>query len=386
MRLSIHMMVLNGASVVERALRPLATIADEVVVSDTGSTDGTPEIIQHLCDTKFPDEFGSAAKLKCRMEAVLKPEIYTNLYFKDEPASWKFDMPGPFTGQLMLGDWAAARNASLFRCQGEYVLKLDADDEILDPGNLLSALQFLEDHPGIDFLYCPYEILAQDEKCKCESPGANKTKLETISMYCRLWRNKPTIRFTQEIHEYLTGLGPGPDGRPNWFIVAQGLRFRDWRDSPGRGVRIPNRNFKVFMREYEKRVRLKMGLPPSFLLSTIGEAAEVSPNFALSLLRMAKEQNPKLATEAGYLHSLGRAYAKNCLDRHALDTLMEASKLAPSSASILLDLGFQRFSMGLPGWKDTLQSALTKAHLAGGFNVDHRELRKAVNLLDEHKE
>ena len=36
MRLSIHMMVLNGASVVERALRPLATIADEVVVMDQG--------------------------------------------------------------------------------------------------------------------------------------------------------------------------------------------------------------------------------------------------------------------------------------------------------------------------------------------------------------
>lgn len=387
MRLSIHMMVLNGASVVERALRPFATIADEVVLVDTGSTDGTPEVVQHLCNSKFPEKFGEQSKLRCYVAALIKPESHSEMYFRDSPSSWArastwdMEIPGPFTEKPVLADWSRARNMGVCRCQGDYIIKLDADDEVLDPQNILPALKFLDDHPSIDFLYCPYEI--------CEIPGEGASPrpaspaLETISMYDRIWRNRSHIRYTQEIHEYLLGKEADPSGRPNWFAVAQGLRFRDWRDSPGTGVRIPHRNFKVFMREYERRVAAKMDLTPSFLLSTIGEVTEANPNFALSLLRMAEERDPKLHLDAGYLHSLGRTYAKNGLDQHALGALKEATKLSPSSASILLDLGFQELRMGLPSWKGHLTGGIVKARIAGGFNVDHRELRKAAKLLDE---
>ena len=58
MKLSVHMMILNGASVVERALRPLAALDAEVVVVDTGSTDHTPEVVEHLCGETFPGDYG----------------------------------------------------------------------------------------------------------------------------------------------------------------------------------------------------------------------------------------------------------------------------------------------------------------------------------------
>ena len=41
LRLSIHMLALNAASVVERALRSVARSADEINLIDTGSSDGT---------------------------------------------------------------------------------------------------------------------------------------------------------------------------------------------------------------------------------------------------------------------------------------------------------------------------------------------------------
>ena len=49
MKLSVHMLVLNAASVIERALRSVAGAADEICIVDTGSSDGTPDLVRYLC-------------------------------------------------------------------------------------------------------------------------------------------------------------------------------------------------------------------------------------------------------------------------------------------------------------------------------------------------
>jgi glycosyltransferase involved in cell wall biosynthesis len=381
MKLSIHMMILNGSRVAERALRPLACMDAEVVVVDTGSTDGTPEFIQHLCDSHFPGLYGRQSRLACRIAARLSPGTHPGLYFSDSASSWRTDMPGPFTGLPILRDWAAARNLGVEACRGEYILKLDADDEIMEGTNLPLALDFLDGHPGTDFLMCPYEIM------ECPS-----RMIEAIVMYDRIWRNRPAIRFTQPIHEWLLGKGASPGRPPNWFMVAQGLRFRDWRDSPGGGVRIAHRNYKVFMREYEvleyqERMEGTRLMSPGFLLSTIGEVTEANPSLALSLLRMARERDPGQEHDFSYHLNLGKAYAAGGLDLHALGSFREAVRLSPHSASAHLALGFQMFRSGShreQEWIDRLETGLAEAHARSGFNVDHRELRRAASLLSEH--
>ena len=378
MKLSIHMLVLNGATVVERALRPFATLDAEVVVVDTGSTDYTPEIIEHLCGEEFPGDYGLSSRLRCRIAARLTPESHPGLYLRDSASSWGTDMPGPFTGLPILRDWAAARNIGLDACRGEYIMKLDADDELTEGSErILSVLQFMDGHPGIDFLMCPYEIM--------ESP----TQIETIVMYDRLWRNKPSIRFAQAIHECLLGKGKTPANQPNWFMVAQGLRLRDWRDSPGEGVRIAHRNYKVFMREYERMVAARMEISPGFLLSTIGEVTAANPNLALSLLRMARERDPEQEHDFSYHLNLGRAYAAGGLDQHALGSFQEAVRLCPHSASTHLALGFQMHASGSHPeleWLDRLAMGRAKAHIMSGFNVDHREIRRATALMAERRQ
>jgi glycosyltransferase involved in cell wall biosynthesis len=386
MRLSIHMMVLNGARVVERALRPFAKMDAEVVVVDTGSTDGTPEEISHLCGDVFPLDYGKEARLRCVIAARLSPGSHPGMFFRDSAPSWRMAMPGPFTGGHILRDWAAARNIGLDMCKGDYILKLDADDELIEgQARMPAVLGFLDSHPGIDFLMCPYEIM----ELFTPNPlyGFSITDhMETITMYDRLWRNKPDIRFNQAIHEYLVGKRIGWDGQPNWSIIAQGLRFRDWRDSPGNGVRISHRNLKVFMREYEvleyqERMEGKGLMTPGFLLSTIGEVTDADPVVALTLLRKAVERDPSRISDPGYQLDLGRAYAAWGQDRQALDAYREAARLAPRSASACLALGSQLLRMGLPGWEGWLSHGIAMAEAMSGFNVDHREVRRARTMI-----
>jgi glycosyltransferase involved in cell wall biosynthesis len=306
------------------------------------------------------------------------------------------DMPGPFTGLPILRDWSIARNIGLDACEGEYILKLDSDDELVEAANLPATLKFLDEHPGIDFLMCPYEIMEsltpdpQDGIPVSGFPNA-KDQIKTITMYDRIWRNRPSIRFAGAIHERLLGKGSRLGAPPNWFMVAQGLRFRDWRDSPGVGVRIAHRNYKAFMREYEvleyqERMEGTGLMSPDFLLSTIGEVTAANPNLALSLLRMARERDPRQKYDFSYHLNLGKAYAASGLDQHALDAFHEAVRLCPQSASAHLGLGFHLFESGSPRgeWIDRLSLGLSKAHDMAMFNVDHGELRRARDLIAEH--
>ena len=388
MKLSIHMMILNGAKVVERALRPFATLDAEVVVVDTGSTDYTPEIIEHLCGEEFPGDYGLSSRLRCRIAARLTPESHPDLYFRDSASSWRTDMPGPFTGLPILRDWSVARNIGLDACQGEYILKLDSDDEIVEgAANLPATIGFLDAHPGIDFLMCPYEVMESFEPNPIYGFSV-QDHIESITMYDRIWKNKPAVRFTGAIHEYLLGKGMRLGQPPNWFLVAQGLRLRDWRDSPGLGVRIAHRNYKVFMQEYERMESAKMEISPAFLLCTIKEVIEANPNFALSLLRMARERDPEQEHDFSYHLNLGRAYAKSGLDNHAVHAFREAARLCPHSPSAHLALGFQLFESGSHHkweWIDRLTTGLAKAHIMSMFNVDHGELRRARAMIAEHQ-
>ena len=389
MKLSIHMMILNGARVVERSLLPFATLDAEVVVVDTGSTDGTPEFIQHLCDDVFPADHGTEARLRCRIAARLTPGSHPEMFFKDSASSWQTEMQGPFTGRPILRDWASARNIGLDACQGEYIMKLDADDEIVEgAASIPSALQFLDEHPRIDFLMCPYEVMESPiPPADSLAPIPIEDRIRTITMYDRIWRNRPSIRFAQAIHEYLDNKGFHPDGMPNWYMVAQGLRWRDWRDSSGDGVRMAHRNYKVFMREYERLVAAKAEISPVFLLSTISDVTEDNPNLALSLLRMARERNPGLVRDFSYHLRLGKAYDRSALDRHALAAFREAVGLAPHSASAHLALGFCLFESGGDRWEwiEHLRMGIAEARSRSGFNVDHRELGRAEIMIAEHE-
>ncbi len=142
-RISLCMMVRNEESCLERCLRSALPAVDEIVVVDTGSTDRTREIAS---------SFGA--------KVIEFP--------------WN-------------GSFSDPRNAGLRECTGDWILVLDADEE-LAPGAAEKIREVARD-PSVSGYHLTIHNL-NDEK--------RPTRGVRIT---RLFRNLPGIRFSNRIHE-----------------------------------------------------------------------------------------------------------------------------------------------------------------------------------------
>ncbi|WP_084665174.1 TPR domain-containing glycosyltransferase [Thermanaeromonas toyohensis] len=141
------MIVKDEAENLPRCLESARGAVDEVVVVDTGSSDGTPEV---------------AAAFGARVLHV----------------SWT-------------DDFSAARNVSLDAARGDWVLWLDADEELVDPGAVRESVERAGEVSG--FLLTVVNFIGTD------TPGPDAVANPSL----RLFRNRPEHRFSGAIHEQI---------------------------------------------------------------------------------------------------------------------------------------------------------------------------------------
>lgn len=98
MILSAPLIVKDEAPRLGKCLRSLDGVADEIIVLDTGSTDGTMDVARQYTDLVFASE---------RFTADIPPE------------------------QFHFGD---ARNEALAHCKGDWILSIDADEQLHQDG------------------------------------------------------------------------------------------------------------------------------------------------------------------------------------------------------------------------------------------------------------
>lgn len=354
MRLTLHMMVLNAASTLERVLRPLEGIVDEVCYTDTGSSDDTPEILWDLCHRlKFETD-----------ETQIYPTKNPGLYFIDEPATFKFRFPDPsvFTGLPQLRDWALARNLSATRCRGKYVIRLDADDEVMIPENLPKALDVLDVRKKIDFVMAPYEIY-------------EKGHLSYTTSHHFIWRNQPGRRFKYVLHEHIPGRLV--DGS-NVLITQRGLLFRDWRDSPGTGVRVPHRNFKVLLLEYERCLATNTPVEGHVRLTLADEGIAVDPQFSLDVLGDLKD----FPQAQGWGHFIrGECYRRlGCgFEEIAYREYEQSSQHGDLRG--MLEFGILQRQLGVGDYRATIKEALRRREMAMSCLIPTTRIKEARFLL-----
>ncbi len=145
--LSVVMIVKNEARNIRAAVESFKLVADEIIVNDTGSTDGTQKLLTELGVTWFQSE-------------------------------WK-------------SDFSFARNQSLDRANGQWILWLDADDILLE-ADALAIRRLLEQHPHADKAFGFMVKNSQDR-------GITGSVFNQV----RLFPNRPELRFTSPVHEQI---------------------------------------------------------------------------------------------------------------------------------------------------------------------------------------
>ncbi|RKQ88827.1 tetratricopeptide repeat-containing glycosyltransferase family 2 protein [Brockia lithotrophica] len=150
--LSVAMIVRNEAEKLPRALTSVRNFADETVVVDTGSEDDTSEI---------------AAAYGARVFSF----------------PWR-------------ENFADARNASLERCKGRWILVLDADEWLTPESGpaLRKLLQQEEQTPCCEAYQVRIVNLVAD--------AAGEPR-RLVHYAARLFRNNPAYRFTGRVHEQI---------------------------------------------------------------------------------------------------------------------------------------------------------------------------------------
>lgn len=147
--LSLCVIARNEADNIARCLKSVGSLADEIIVVDTGSTDDTAEIGQKL-----------GAKV----------------YFQ----KWQ-------------ENFALAKNYALAQARGEWILLMDADDELSkDTRKEIPGLLKAKDTDG--FLFQTVNLLIS---------GGRAAKVANLQV--RLVRNSPEFRFQGAVHERILG-------------------------------------------------------------------------------------------------------------------------------------------------------------------------------------
>jgi len=187
------LIVKNEERDLPRCLKSIEAVVDGVVIVDTGSTDAT---------------------LAVATTTIGKPvhtQTYTGASRRDDRGDWK------------LWDFSAARNvfvAAIEQRGADYVLWMDADDELLTPDNLRRA-----------FFWSEYDVFG----VQIASGGTQWT-------HHRLWKTGLGIHFEGRCHEY-----PTIGSRPS-LVLADSVIFHD--ATPGAGESANARNLRILQEEF----------------------------------------------------------------------------------------------------------------------------------------
>ena len=279
-KLSVAMIARDAEATISAALESVRSIADEIVVIDTGSRDRTRELA------------GQGAS-------------------KVIPFRW-------------IDDFSAARNFALNKLSGDWVLWLDASEQ-LDPESAKSIREFLDSTAKADHAYM---LMVQLPAGPGQMDGEQVGRI-------RLWPIKADLRFTGRVREQLS---------PTLDAVGLTQESTSWRIMRS----TQNIDSTVKSAKAERDIRLaqleidESGERPQLLLA-LGDAwaALGDPLKAAGWFRRAIDDAPQASTEQleAYYGLLTTFDSRPNTSDQQIATCLEALEVFPLDAQLLCAMG-----------------------------------------------
>jgi glycosyltransferase involved in cell wall biosynthesis len=192
-RLSLCMIMKNEEEHLPRCLESVQGVVDEIIIVDTGSTDRSVEIAESFGATVLHEE-------------------------------WK-------------GDFATPRNTSIDAATGDWILILDADEELVDGKGLTPLLQE-KDIEG----YCLREVNFIGEEVGIEA---------VVNSAFRVFRNRPEYRYEGALHEQIMGK-VDPNGTKTRFVGIE-INHYGYLEKTSKARKKTDRNMAIVMEEVKKK-------------------------------------------------------------------------------------------------------------------------------------
>ncbi len=189
------MIVKNEAHNIGACIESFADLVDEIIVTDTGSTDDTVAIAKRM-----------GAKV--------------------------FHFP-------WIDHFAAARNESLRHATGEWVFWMDADDR-LDAENRARLRRLFAELPGGNVAYV-FKVLC---------PSTNPDDPGTVVDHVRLFRNLPGLSWEHRMHEQILPALRRRGASTRWADVV--VRHIGYQDSKAQPLKL-ERNLRLLHLEYQEQ-------------------------------------------------------------------------------------------------------------------------------------
>jgi tetratricopeptide (TPR) repeat protein len=257
---ALHLLAKNAESVIGRLLANVGPYLSEVVVALNDTSDDTKKILE-----SWGREHGKRVDI-----TEVTAESHPDLYILDTQSTYDVgrslcgeNFMGPFTEQPILADWSGIRNLAWEKCEADWRLFMDADDEMEDPEAIWGICASLAEHRA-DLALSKYAWAVNEDG---RPRGASYRE--------RIARNIPEIRWIYPIHEVI-------HGHMRHAFIDGNLRVTDHRDSSGEGIRIPGRNFKILY-EFARRNDWEIS---SRMMLQLAEAGRPMPEFVRESIRV----------------------------------------------------------------------------------------------------